>query len=161
MSQLAPLAMIAALNPERVIGAQGTIPWHFPEDMRYFRRMTTGHAVIMGRITFASLRHPLRNRHNLVLTHHPESREDCEMYSSAETILQRARTLDPCPFVIGGAQIYQIFMPWATHLYLTQIDIPIAGDTHFPAWASQEWQLQQEHQTGQLRFQIWVRSPNT
>src|SRR5690242_9113295 len=99
-----PLALIVALSmPGRVIGRGGVLPWHFPEDLRFFRRMTTGHAVIMGRKTYESVGRPLPNRRCIVVSRSPGLvLEGCEVVSTLEAAIALARTTDPEPFVIGG-----------------------------------------------------------
>ncbi len=157
---LAPLAMVAAMSRNRVIGRQGGIPWNHPEDMRYFRRLTTGHAVLMGRVTLDSMKRPLRDRHNLILSRRPLERQGCESFTSWEEMLRCARKLDPCPFVIGGSQIYQLGIEVATHIYLTVIEQDIEGDTYFPTLSKNDWYLHSEYQSGPLSFQTWRRKQN-
>lgn len=152
-----PLAMIAAMSQNRVIGNEGGIPWNYPEDMRFFRRMTMGHAVLMGRVTLESMKRPLRDRHNLVLSRSPRSIEGCETFTSWDEMLSRAFALDPCPFVIGGSQLYELALPRATHVYLTQIEADIAGDTYFPDLPQSNWDVASQHQSGPLLFQTWRR----
>jgi dihydrofolate reductase len=133
------LHLIAALGPDRAIGKAGGLPWHFPEDLRHFRKLTTGHAVIMGRATFASIGRPLPNRRNLVVTRDPTwaaGRDlGIQLASSLDEALALAHATDPTPFVIGGASLYAEALPRATHLHLTRIDAFVSDcDTFFPAW---------------------------
>ena len=135
----AELHLVAALGPDRAIGKAGGLPWHFPEDLRHFRKLTTGHSVIMGRATFASIGRPLPNRRNLVVTRDPSwaaGRElGVELASSLDEALALARSTDPAPFVIGGAALYAEALPRATHLHLTHVGALVPGcDTFFPAW---------------------------
>ncbi len=161
MTTRKPLAMIVGMNANRVIGANGRIPWHSKEDMRCFRRTTIGHAVIMGRLTYESLpKRPLLDRHNIVVSRSITSLPDSEVVSSVEEAISLAHTLDPCPFVIGGAQIYRAALPFATHLYITEIDIKADGDTLFPDISPIEWQIQREQKESNCTFQCWTRRDN-
>lgn len=140
MTALRPLALVAALTKQRVIGRAGTIPWHYPEDMKHFRRVTKDHAVIMGRTTFDSIGKPLPGRRNIVLSRNPALQiEGCEVVPTLERALALAYERDAEPRVIGGAEIYAAALPLATHLYLTYLDADYEGDTYFPAFAAEQW----------------------
>jgi dihydrofolate reductase len=124
------------MGRDRAIGKAGALPWRVPEDLKRFKALTTGHAVIMGRKTFESIGRPLPNRRNLVVTrggtHLPDGVEAC---SSLQEAIARARHTDPEPMVIGGEQIYREALPLATHLHLTAIDQQVEGcDAFFPAF---------------------------
>lgn len=159
MSSHPPLAMIAAMTRDRVIGDAGGIPWRHSEDMRFFRRMTMGHAVIMGRRTYESMGRPLRDRHNVVVSRSVASLPGCEVVASLEEALAWARRRDACPFVIGGAQLYQAAMPLATHLYLNTLALDVPGDTLFPPLPDNTWTLTREHRSADLLYQLWQRHP--
>lgn len=136
------IILIAAVAQNGVIGKDNALPWHLPEDMKHFKALTTGHAVLMGRKTWESLPskfRPLPNRHNLVLTRDPHyvapgatvvhSLDDAVKVSSGETAL----------FVIGGAQLYAHTLPRANRLELTEIDAAFKGDAYFPAIDYAQW----------------------
>lgn len=141
-----PLAAIIARARGGVIGdskAALGMPWHFPEDLAHFRKLTTGHAILMGRKTFALIGRPLPRRRNLVITRSPASLEGIagiEAYASLEAVLTAARAEDELPFVIGGASIFTLAMPQITQIYLTEIDREVAGDAYFPALPEDEFQ---------------------
>ncbi len=128
-----PFKAIAAMSLNRVIGAGNRIPWHLPEDFRWFKQTTTGQVVVMGRKTFESIGKPLPNRTTLVLTH-----------SSAPIpgvrTLADLRQLDPSDpalagrqiFICGGAQVYRQALPLCSDLYLTLVQRVVEGDTLFP-----------------------------
>ncbi|MCA9528932.1 MAG: dihydrofolate reductase [Myxococcales bacterium] len=127
------LALIAAVARGGVIGAGGAMPWHLPEDLRHFKRLTKGHAVVMGRRTHESIGRPLPGRRNIVVSRRPGARFDgCEHAESLDAALELAWSEDPCPFVIGGGEIYALALSRATHLYLTEVDREVEGDTLFP-----------------------------
>jgi len=133
------LCLIAALAANRVIGAQGRLPWHLPDDLRHFKRLTEGHPVIMGRRTWESIGRPLPGRRNIVVSRRPG-------YAAAGA--QVAASLDdalalcagaPRVFVIGGADLYAAALPIADVLELTEIGAEFEGDTRFPAFEREDW----------------------
>ena len=128
---------MAAVARGGVIGNDGSIPWRIPEDMRHFRELTTGHAVVMGRRTWDSLPdrfRPLPGRRNVVVTRNPDwSADGAERAGSLDEALA---LLDSAPqvYVIGGGQLYAEALPLADELLLTEIDADFDGDTWFPGW---------------------------
>lgn len=141
------VTLIAAMARDRVIGRQGRVPWHLPEDLKRFRRRTTGHAVIMGRKTFESIGKLLPKRRSIVITRqshflHPDVQVAC----SLEAALALAGHEEDEIFIAGGEQIYQLALPGADRLDLTFVDAPIAGDVYFPPFNSRQWRLISEEQ---------------
>jgi dihydrofolate reductase len=132
------VSLVAAVARGGVIGRDGGIPWHLPEDLARFKELTTGHAVVMGRKTWDSLPdrfRPLPGRRNVVVTRDPDwSAQGAERAESIEDafrlVEQEARV-----FVIGGGAIYVAALPFADELLLTEIDLEVEGDTTFPRWA--------------------------
>lgn len=140
------VALVAALDRHRVIGRNGTMPWHLPDDLRHFRRLTVGHSVVMGRRTFAALGHrPLPERHNIVLTRDPayEAPVGVDVVHDRASAWQVAAA-DQELMVIGGAEVYSAFWDVATRLYLTRIEAAFEGDTFFPAWSGRGWRCQSQ-----------------
>ncbi|UOF89241.1 dihydrofolate reductase [Fodinisporobacter ferrooxydans] len=134
------ISFVVAMSKHRVIGFHNRLPWHLPEDLKYFKQLTTGHTVIMGRKTYESIGKPLPNRKNVILTRDKAYRQaGCTVLHA----LADGRTLweEQDVFVIGGAEIFQLFFPIADQLYITYIDHDFAGDTFFPAFSTEEWQL--------------------
>ncbi len=129
----ARLAAIVATDARRVIGLKGALPWHHPEDLKFFKRTTLGHPVLMGRTTFESIGRPLPGRQNLVLSRTMAPREGI-------TLLRDLAELEAaCPgvervFVIGGARVYTDLLPQCDELYLTQVDGEHEGDAFFPPY---------------------------
>lgn len=153
-----PLAMIAAVSKNGVIGAGDSIPWHHPADFRFFRRMTVGHVLIMGRKTFLSLGKPLPGRTHFVLSRDRDlALEGCRVFDDLDAAIAAARKLDPCPMITGGAQIYAKAMAQATLLYLTHIDENANGDILFPPVDWGQWQEKEVTQQGVLRFVTYRR----
>ena len=131
------IALIAAMGRNRVIGKDGKMPWHLPADLRHFRRLTKGHTVVMGRKTYESIGGALSGRTNWVLTRDPAyEAPGCEVLHSLEPVLREERPV----FVIGGAELYREFLPYADTMHLTMIDADFEGDTYFPAWDPAEWE---------------------
>jgi dihydrofolate reductase len=129
------LAVVAAVARGGVIGRDNAIPWRLPEDMRRFRSLTTGHAVVMGRRTWDSLPdrfRPLPGRRNVVVTRNADwSAEGAERASSLEDALGLLAS-EPKVFVMGGAELYASALPLADELLLTHVDLEVEGDAFFP-----------------------------
>jgi dihydrofolate reductase len=120
---------IAAMSPQRVIGSAGTIPWHISEDLRFFKRTTLGHAIVMGRKTFESLGKPLPGRENLVVSR-TATLDGVRVFRSPSEIVEPTdgRRL----YVIGGAELYAALLPQCSEILLTRVTVDVAGDTWFP-----------------------------
>lgn len=131
MSALAPLALVVAIGDRGVIGKDGALPWRLPEDMRHFKAMTMGHAIIMGRKTHASIGRPLKGRRNIVVSRTADGFEGCEKALSLEQAIALARTTDEEPRIIGGASIYEAALPLATRIFLTEVHRQVEGDAFF------------------------------
>ena len=124
----------------RVIGVNNTLPWRLPADLRHFRRLTTGHHVIMGRRNYESIGKPLPDRINIVVTRNPSYQAPgCIVMHSFADALAVARD-DPEIFVIGGAEIYRQALDHADRLYLTLVHAQVPGDTYFPSFDQNHWQ---------------------
>ena len=115
-----PLALIVGFSRNRGIGLRGAMPWHLPEDLKRFKALTMGHAILMGRKTHQSIGRALPGRRNLVITRGPATFPGCEVASSLEAALKRVEQ-DALPFIIGGAQLYAEALPQVTQLFLTQL----------------------------------------
>lgn len=133
------VSVIVAVAENGVIGDKNTLLWHISEDLRNFKRVTSGHPVIMGRKTFDSLGRPLPNRTNVVITRQNLEIEGAEVVHSLDEALAMFPAEEEV-FVIGGAQIYAEALPRADRFYLTRVHLSYEGDTSFPAWNESEWQ---------------------
>lgn len=135
------LVLIAALARNGIIGKDNRLPWHLPADLKHFKALTSGHAVIMGRKTWESLPpkfRPLPGRHNIVVTRNAAYQADgASVASSLPAAIAAAP--GPCAFVIGGAELYAAAMPLAERLELTEIDHDYDGDTRFPPRDPAQW----------------------
>ncbi len=123
------VALIAAIAPNRVIGRAGTLPWRIPEDLKRFKHLTTGKAVLMGRKTYASLGKPLARRRNVVIS--AQEIPGIECYRGVDQALEALKNEDTV-FVIGGGRLYAALLDRADELYFTFLDDPVEGDTLFP-----------------------------
>jgi dihydrofolate reductase len=159
----APLALIAAVARNGVIGKEGTLPWHLSEDLKRFRKTTDGHAVIMGRKTHDSIGRPLPGRRNIVVTRAVGAVfPGCEAARSLAEAIALARSTDPCPFIIGGASLYEEALPLATELHLTMIAEDADGDTYFPTDLSDfEEVANQPAETPGVTFRLLRRKPHS
>ena len=139
-----PLVLVAALAEDDIIGCGGSLPWHLPEDLRHFRRLTMGKPLVMGRRTFESIGRPLPGRDNIVLSGSMNPLPGVEVCASLAGALrlaqQRARSRAAEEIaVIGGATVYAQTLPLATRLYLTRLELKVRGDTRFPRLRAERW----------------------
>ncbi len=158
------ISMIAAIAENNVIGKDNQMPWHLPDDMKWFKKNTSGCDVIMGKKTFYSLPfHPLPNRKNIIISRSNDVIDGCIMASSIEDALGK---MDPDNenFIIGGGIIYEQFMPLAQKLYITLVHSSFEGDTFFPVIDKSIWKItsSKEHTKDEkhafnFTFQIYER----
>ena len=135
------IALVVAMAENRVIGKENKLIWHLPADLKFFKNLTTGHPIIMGRKTFESIGKPLPNRTNIVITRQADfTAEGCMVAHSLTEALMLAQQLDSDIFVIGGAEIYKQAMFLADTIYLTEVHHTFEGDTFFPEIDSVLWQ---------------------
>jgi dihydrofolate reductase len=159
------VTLVVARARNGVIGADNGLPWHLPEDLKHFRATTMGHAIVMGRRTFESIGKALPGRRTIVVTSNPDwSHAGCERATTLRTAIALAGTPGPDPsiatdevFVVGGAQLYRAAVAIAQRALVTEIDLEVAGDAHFPEFDASRWHVasRSEHrsETG-LRFAI-------
>lgn len=169
MTHSLSLSMIVAATRNQVIGRDNQMPWHLPDDLRYFKQRTLGKPIIMGRKTWESLGRPLPGRLNIVVTRQTDVEyAGAEVFSDLAAALQRGREwatqqgVDEV-MLIGGGQLYQQALPLAQRVYLTRIDLELEGDTFFPVLDPQQWHKTdaQAHapyneQPG-YTFEVWQR----
>jgi dihydrofolate reductase len=132
-------SLIVAMTKNRVIGYQNKMPWHLPAELAYFKRITTGHPIIMGRKTFESIGRPLPGRRNIVVSRNANFHAPgIEVTNSLENALMLCA--DENAFVIGGASLYADALKLAQRLYVTEIEAELTGDTFFPVIDDSAWQ---------------------
>jgi len=151
---------IVAMAENRVIGQGGSIPWHLPEDFKFFKTTTMGHAILMGRKTYESIGKPLPGRENIVLSRTMPQTPGVTVIHSLGELKEPDNGQDL--FVIGGEEIYRLLLPRIQELYVTKVPRTIEGDTHFP-----EFETQFDTGTKVLEtndFSVWLHtrlSPDT
>jgi dihydrofolate reductase len=159
------VALIAAVAENGVIGVDGEMPWHYPADLRHFKETTTGHPVIMGRRTYESIvariGGPLPGRTNIVLSRREREYDDAvRVVDSVAEALSAAREVsvdDGVVYVIGGASVYDQFLPVADQLVITEVPTEPDGDTVFPAWDADQWREIDREREGELAFVTYER----
>lgn len=123
---------VVAMSPGRGIGYRGALPWHLPDDLKTFKRITTGHPVLMGRKTYESIGRPLPNRQNIVLTRDPAwTAEGVQVIHSVEE-LEQMDLADPEVMVIGGAEIFSLMMPFMSRMWVSHVRDEYPADTFLP-----------------------------
>ena len=155
------IILIAAMDKNRVIGYKNSIPWHIPEDLLHFKKITMGHAIIMGRKTFESIACVLPGRQNVVLSTNSDlTIAGCHMAQSLAEGLQHCRNQEKV-FIIGGETVYREAMAFADTILLSVIPQEHAGDAFFPPIPEKEFQLQSEEKIDAeqvFTFQTYQRS---
>ncbi len=137
--------ILVAMTEDRVIGREGRIPWHIPEELRLFRDLTIGHSVLMGRRTFESIGRPLPERRNIVLSHTLEPTPGIIICASLQKGLAEGAAYGRKIFIIGGRQIYQEALPIADFMRISWIAQKYDGDVYFPEFSARQWEVIREH----------------
>lgn len=155
------LSLIVAMDENRLIGNKNALPWHFKEDLRFFKQTTSGHTVVMGRKTFESIQQslggPLPNRKNIVFSKTMDTIEGAHVVNDVEAYLKDAAARDEEIFVIGGAKIYALALPYAKRLYITHVEGEYEGDTTFPEIDFSKFEKVEETKKRPLTFSIYER----
>jgi dihydrofolate reductase len=139
------ISFIVAMGENRVIGANNQLLWHLPDDLKHFKALTVGKHVVMGRKTFLAIKRPLPDRHNLVLTRDPTFRADhIQVFHNKDDLL---RCQFDELFVIGGEEIYRLFLPECQKIYLTLVHASFDGDAYFPPFDGFKETYRQYHGT--------------
>ena len=159
------ISAIVAVSENNVIGRDGHLPWHLSADLKRFKAITSGHAIILGRKNYDDIGRPLPNRTNYVLTRNKDFQAPgCIVCSSLGEAIEAARAAGETEcFIIGGAAVYREAMPLVEKLYLTRVLSHVEGDVFFPEWndkfqkESAESFLADEKNDFPTTFEIWVR----
>lgn len=157
------VALVAAVAENGVIGADGGMPWHYPEDLRHFKETTTGHPVIMGRRTYESIAEridgPLPDRTNIVLSSRDLDLPDGAVRAADldEALVLAEETGSDVAYVVGGATVYEQFLDRADQLVFTEIHETPDGDTYFPDWDRASWTEVDRDDRETLSFVIYER----
>lgn len=135
------ISAIVATAKNNVIGAQNDIPWYLPADLKYFKKVTLNHHIIMGRKCFESIGRPLPKRTNVVITRNLfYIASNCMVVHSVEEALKLAEENgEEEAFIIGGGEIYELSLPYLDRLYLTEVDLEVEGEVYFPEIEPEKW----------------------
>jgi len=136
------ISLVVAVSQNGVIGAENDLPWSLPADLRHFKTLTTGHHIVMGRKTYASIGRPLPKRANLVISRQQGLQiAGATVCNSAEQALEVAKVNGETEFfVIGGASIYEMFLPMAHRIFYTEVGASVEGSVYFPRWDKGAWE---------------------
>ena len=159
------VSLVVAASANNVIGKDNKLLWKLPNDMRFFKNVTWGMPVIMGRKTYESLAQPLPGRKNIVLSRQPLESEGAIVVKNLEDALFLVKQMDVKEaMVIGGGEIYRLAWEKAKRIYLTRVDAEFEGDTFFPALDPKQWKMirQENHEADEKHaygysFQVWER----
>ena len=132
------ISLIVAMSQNRIIGKDNQLPWHLPNDLKHFKKITLGKPIIMGRKTYDSIGRPLPDRQNLVISRSKVAIPGCDVVHTLEQSLVLTRDHEEV-MIIGGAQVFEQVLPLAHRMYLTFIDAEFEGDVFFPEWNEAEW----------------------
>jgi dihydrofolate reductase len=147
---------IAAMSENRVIGDHGKIPWHIPDDFRWFKHKTLGATILMGRVTYESIGRPLPGRKTVVFSRHSRLPDNIETCPDITQYLLRDDS-EPC-WICGGSQIYFWTLDYCRYLYLTRVRGNFPGDTRFPEFEDKFVLDQVIHETPQFRVERWINT---
>lgn len=146
------LSLICAMDENMVIGSNNSLPWHLPEDLKYFKRTTMGSCIIMGRKTYESIGRPLPGRTNIIVTRSRDYEvENARVVDCLTDAIELAETISFIDgseeaFVIGGAELYKHALPFVDRMHLTMVHAEVDGDTYFPDFDVEEWEeVSKEH----------------
>jgi dihydrofolate reductase len=162
------LSIIVAASSNNVIGKDNKLPWHLPEDLKYFKNTTWAMPVVMGRKTYESIGKPLPGRTNIVITRNKDLKiEGVEAVQSLNEAMEIAGRHDVKEvFIIGGAEIFNTFLPLVSRIYLTRIHREMDGDVFFPVFNKTNWQLVKnkdcepdEKNPFSYSFEVWEKTP--
>lgn len=158
---MSKITLIAAVSENNVIGNKQTIPWHIPEDLQRFKDLTSGHPVIQGRKTYESivkkLGKPLPDRTNIVLSKNLSSREGILVARTVEEALRFADAEKGDSYVIGGSEVYKMFLPLADRMELTRVHKRVEGDSFFPEIDFNSWEKINEVKRRSYSFLTYER----
>ena len=148
---------IVAHDINRVIGGDNKLLWNIPEDLKRFKEITSNSPIIMGRKTFESIGRPLPNRINIILTRDKEFKtEGCFVYNDMNEIISDYSDNGEV-FIIGGGEIYKLFFPYINRLYITVVEGEYVGDTVFPVYTKDNWDMFFSDKLDGFRYETWKR----
>ncbi len=166
------ISIIVAAAANQAIGKDNQLLWHLPNDLRFFKKTTSGHPIIMGRKTYESVGKPLPNRRNIIISRQPEYNATGveTVHSLDEAITLAGQTPEELTdiFIVGGAEIYRAALPITDRIYLTRVHANLLADTYFPQFDSSEWKLisREDHPADEKHaysysFLVYDRAPSS
>jgi dihydrofolate reductase len=159
------VTLIVAVADSGVIGRDNTLPWHLPDDLKRFKRLTLGKPIVMGRKTFESIGKPLPGRQNIVVTRDANyQREGVTVVHGVDAAISAAGDV-PEVMIIGGADLFRLFLPRAARVHLTRVHGNVEGDIHWPALDEREWKVveREDHAADErhlypMTFEVWEKN---
>jgi len=151
------IILIAGMTESRVIGKNNQLPWDISEDLQNFKNLTSGKTILMGRKTFDSIGRPLPKRNNIVLSRSMLSQEGIIVCKTIEKGIAKAREFGSELFIIGGSTIYQQALPFANKMYLSYIKQEYQGDTYFPNFNQEDWEIKERKDFAEFEFVIYQK----
>ncbi len=152
--------LIVGMTKNRVIGKDNALPWNIPQDLKNFKELTQDHVVIMGRKTYDSLPlkfKPLPRRHNIVVSSTLGAQEGIDVCRNMEEAIRKAKEYQKEIFIIGGATIYRESWPFIEKMYVSYVKKEYEGDTYFPPFEEEEWEIEQKKDFTDFEFVIYRR----
>lgn len=133
------ISIIASVGKENELGKNGKLIWDLPGDLKFFKKLTINHVIVMGRKTFESMGKALPNRYNIVVSKELDNTMGVEVVDSLEDILDRFEKTEEDVYIIGGESLYNYFLPYASKIYLTEINDSKEADVYFPTFNKEEF----------------------
>ena len=151
------ITIIAAMTPNRVIGNDGKLPWNIPEELNHFKEKTLNTTVIMGRRTYNSIGHALKDRNNIVLYSRMEPQDGIDICGTYDEAIKKAKSYNKQIFIIGGTRVYEEALKTVSHMIISHIKKEYPGDTYFPEWDVEEWKIIKESDYPEYTIREYTR----
>ena len=151
------IAIIVAMDKNRVIGKNNQLPWHISDDLKNFKKLTSGNTVIMGRKTFESIGKALPNRNNVVISTSMQPVQGIDVCKSFEEGIMKAKSYGKDIFIIGGATVYEQAISFAERMYVSYVKGEYAGDAFFPEFDENEWHIEKKEEFPEFELVVYVR----
>jgi dihydrofolate reductase len=151
------IAIVVAMDKNRVIGRNNKIPWHISEEIKNFKRLTTGTTVIMGRRTFESIGKPLPDRNNIVISSSMPPTAGVDVCKTFEEGIIKAKSYGKDVFIIGGGTVYEQAMSLADKMYVSYVKGEHDGDVYFPEFDEKEWHIDSKQEFSEFELVVYSR----
>ena len=151
------IIIIAGMTKSRVIGKNNQLPWNIPEDLQNFKKHTLNKTILMGRKTYESIGRPLPKRNNVILSRTMPPQEGIHVVNNIPAAINLSKELNQDLFIIGGSTIYKQVLPYANKMYLSYIKQEYEGDTYFPEFNQEDWEIESTEKFIEFEFKIYRR----